>query len=324
MGRRQSADRVATHHDMNQRSAMEFGVAADAYRSDPSRQATRAGALLVPAALAAVVCALCLFLEYAATKDITLVSVGVGVFFGLSVLLGVHVSLEWERVVVMRFGRLSRVAGPGLFFTIPLVEFCTIRIDQRVIITPFGAEATLTSDLVPIDIDAVLSWMIFDPEKACSEVEDVYFAVALSAQTALRDAIGRAAASEVVTRRNQLDKELRHAIEEKVGVWGVNVLSVDVRDMLLPPEMVDAMSAEAQAERRKAARITLTEAEGDISEMLREISKVYEESDKAFELRKLYLVSEGMWGSENTLVVPSSYSEGFVSPRTSKPDVSDA
>lgn len=309
--RREAAASAGGRHDADQRSAMEFGVAADAYRSDPSRQATRNGAVLCVAALAAMACAAVLFAWYAIAGQISLACVVVAVVVGLVVLSSVHIALEWERVVVLRLGKFNRVEGPGFFFTIPLVEFCTIRIDQRVIITPFGAEETLTSDLVPIDIDAVLSWMIFDPEKACTEVEDCYFAVALAAQTALRDAIGRAAASEVVVRRNQLDKELRDAIEKKVAAWGITVLSVEVRDMLLPPDMASVMSLEAQAERRKVARITLMEAERDVSEMLCDISKLYEENEIALELRKMHLVYEGMQDGTGTLVVPSSYSEGF-------------
>ena len=169
----------------------------------------------------------------------------------------------------------------------------------------------MTSDLVPLDVDAVLFWMIWDPEKACTEVEDCRFAVALTAQTALRDAIGRATVSNVVMRRHQLDQELQKAVEEKVTDWGITVLSVEVRDIIIPKELQDVMSLEAQAERRKNARITLMEAERDVSAILQEVAQTYEHDDVALALRKIHLVYEGMQDNEGTVVVPSAYSEGF-------------
>lgn len=191
--------------DSYRRSEMEFGVAADAYRSDPSRKATRNGAVMVTVILALAAFLAVLGAWYALTGRLSLAAIAVALVVGLAVLSSVHVCLEWERAVIMRLGRFSRLAGPGIFFSIPLIEFCTLRVDQRTIATPFGAEEALTSDLVPLDVDAVLFWMIWDPEKACTEVEDCRFAVALTAQTALRDAIGRASVSNVVMRRPQQD-----------------------------------------------------------------------------------------------------------------------
>ena len=191
--------------DSYRRSEMEFGVAADAYRSDPSRKATRNGAVMVTVILALAAFLAVLGAWYALTGRLSLAAIAVALVVGLAVLSSVHVCLEWERAVIMRLGRFSRLAGPGIFFSIPLIEFCTLRVDQRTIATPFGAEGALTSDLVPLDVDAVLFWMIWDPEKACTEVEDCRFAVALTAQTALRDAIGRASVSNVVMRRHQQD-----------------------------------------------------------------------------------------------------------------------
>ena len=188
--------------DSYRRSEMEFGVAADAYRSDPSRKATRNGAVMVTVILALAASLTVLGAWYALTGALNLAAIAVALVVGLAVLSSVHVCLEWERAVIMRLGRFSRLAGPGIFFSIPLIEFCTLRVDQRTIATPFGAEEALTSDLVPLDVDAVLFWMIWDPEKACTEVEDCRFAVALTAQTALRDAIGRASVSNVVMRRH--------------------------------------------------------------------------------------------------------------------------
>lgn len=297
--------------DSYRRSEMEFGVAADAYRSDPSRKATRNGAVIVTAVLALASFCVVLALWCAVAGVLSLAGIVVALVVGISVLTSVHVCLEWERMVIMRLGRFSRLAGPGIFFSIPLIEFSTLRVDQRTTATPFGAEEALTSDLVPLDVDAVLFWMIWDPEKACMEVEDCRFAVALTAQTALRDAIGRASVSNVVMRRHQLDQELQEAVEAKVTDWGITVLSVEIRDIIIPQELQGVMSLEAQAECRKNARITLMEAERDVSAILQEVSRTYTHDEIALSLRKMHLVYEGMQENEGTVVVPSAYSEGF-------------
>ena len=297
--------------DSYRRSEMEFGVAADAYRSDPSRKATRNGAVMVTVILALAAFLAVLGAWYALTGALSLAAIVVALVVGLAVLSSVHVCLEWERAVIMRLGRFSRLAGPGIFFSIPLIEFCTLRVDQRTIATPFGAEEALTSDLVPLDVDAVLFWMIWDPEKACTEVEDCRFAVALTAQTALRDAIGRASVSNVVMRRHQLDQELQEAVEAKVTDWGITVLSVEIRDIIIPKELQGVMSLEAQAECRKNARIALMEAERDVSAILQEVAETYSHDDIALSLRKMHLTYEGMQDNGSSLVVPSAYSEGF-------------
>lgn len=305
---------VSSFHekDSYRRSEMEFGVAADAYRSDPSHKATRNGAVAFPIVLAAGLAVAVVALWWLAAGSIGLAGVACAVVAALVVLLSVHVCMEWERVVVMRLGRFSRLAGPGVFLTVPLVEFCALRVDQRTVATPFGAEEALTSDLVPLDVDAVLFWMIWDPEKACTEVEDCRFAVALTAQTALRDAIGRASVSNVVMRRHQLDAELQEAVEAKVTDWGIAVLSVEIRDIIIPKELQPVMSMEAQAECRKNARITLMEAERDVSAIMQEVADTYARDDLALNLRKMHLVYEGMQDGEGTMVVPSAYTEGFV------------
>lgn len=302
---------VPGQKDTYRRSEMEFGVAADAYRSDPTKRATRNGAVMITIALAIVAFALMLGASVALASGLTLTGILLSAVVGLAVLSSVHVCMDWERAVIMRLGRFNRLAGPGLFFTVPLFEFCTLRVDQRMNATPFGAEEALTSDLVPLDVDAVLFWVVWDPEKACAEVEDYHFAVALSAQTALRDAIGRASLSNVVMRRHQLDQELREAVEEKVSDWGISIVSVEVRDLIIPKELQGVMSLEAQAECRKSARITLMEAERDVSEILDEVAQTYNHDEVALALRKLHLTYEGMQDNDSTLVVPSAYSEGF-------------
>lgn len=299
--------------DTYRRSEMEFGVAADAYRSDPAKKATRNGAVMVTVAFSIAAFATVLAASVAICGELTLVGILVSVAVALATLSSVHVCMDWERAVVMRLGKFNRLAGPGLFFTIPLLEFCTLRVDQRMNVTPFGAEEALTSDLVPLDVDAVLFWVIWDPEKACTEVEDCYFAVALSAQTALRDAIGRASLQNVVMRRHQLDRELRDAVEKKVSDWGISIVSVEVRDLIIPKELQGIMSLEAQAECRKSARITLMEAEKDLSAILDDVAQTYGHDEIALSLRKMHLTYEGMQDNDGTFVVPSAYGEGFTS-----------
>ncbi len=306
------ADRTAfANEGPYRRSEMEFGVAADAYRSAPDKRATRNGAILLTGLIAIVAFLAALAVGWLAAGEANLVVVLVAAVLGVLVLASARVSLEWERYVVMRLGRFNRLAGPGLFFIVPFVEFCTLRIDQRTQVTPFGAEETLTADLVPLDVDAVLYWMIWDPEKACSEVEDCYFAVALAAQTTLRDAIGRASVADVVMRRHSLDKQLEEAIEEKVSAWGITVLSVEVRDIIMPKELQTVMSLEAQAESRKNARLTLMEAERDVAAILDEVAETYRDNDLALELRRMHLTYEGASDSQAAMVVPSAYTEGF-------------
>lgn len=299
--------------DTYRRSEMEFGVAADAYRSDPAKKATRNGAVMVTVAFSIAAFATVLATSVAICGELTLVGILVSVAVALVMLSSVHVCMDWERAVVMRLGKFNRLAGPGLFFIIPLLEFCTLRVDQRMNVTPFGAEEALTSDLVPLDVDAVLFWVIWDPEKACTEVEDCYFAVALSAQTALRDAIGRASLQNVVMRRHQLDQELRDAVEKKVSDWGISIVSVEVRDLIIPKELQGIMSLEAQAECRKSARITLMEAEKDLSAILDDVAQTYGHDEIALSLRKMHLTYEGMQDNDGTFVVPSAYGEGFTS-----------
>ena len=209
----------------------------------------------------------------------------------------VHIVLEWEKAVVLRFGKFNRVAGPGLVFTWPIIEFYTLRIDQRVATTYFGAEETLTSDLVPINVDAVLFWMVFSAKKACVEVEDYSAAVACVAEVAMR--------------RDQLDAELKDAIEEKLSPWGIDIIDVEVRDIVVPKELQEAMAMEAVAERKKNARMVLAEAEKDISEMLKDASEVYAGDQDAMKLRTMHLAYESVEQSGGTLVIPSAFSEGF-------------
>lgn len=226
--------------------------------------------------------------------------------------MAVHISQQWERVVVQRFGRFSRVVGPGLFFTIPFIEQTPIRIDCRTRFTTFSAEETLTADLVPLDVDAVMLWMVYDAKAACNEVSDFSATVELTAQAALRDAIGRLTAAEVAIRREQLDTDIQQVLEDEASQWGVAILSVKVCNILLPQALQDAMSLEAQAEQRRKARIILMEAEQDIAAMAEGVSEAYGGGDAALRLRQMHLMYESVRETGGTVVVPSSFIEGFV------------
>ena len=297
--------------NMRHRAEMEFGVPAEAYRSDPTQRSTRSGAVLLWVLISTLVAGAVLA-AIVLTKGATLVAVTCAVVVFALVFASVHVALGWERFVVLRMGKYNRLGGPGFFMTSPFIEYCTLRVDQRTRVTPFGAEETLAADMIPLDVDAVLLWVIWDPEKACTEVEDVNFAVSLEAQTALRDAIGRAAASEVVARRNQLDQEIQNAIEEKVNDWGVTILSVKIRNIVIPRALQETMAMSAQAERRRDARLMLIESETTIAELLHEASAVYKDDPTAYELRKMHLVHEGIIDDASAMVVPSAYTQGFV------------
>lgn len=274
-------------------------------------RASSAGIILFSVAVFLVAACAALAVAWAVADVVTLWGVAIALVVAALVTLSVHVAAQWEKVVVLRLGKFSRVAGPGLFLTIPIIESCALRVDGRVRVTTFGAEETLTADLVPLDVDAALFWMVWDAKAACTEVSDFTRAVQLAAQTALRDAIGRGGAAEVAIRREQLDRELKAALSEKVDAWGITVLSVEVRDIVLPKELQDVMSLEAQAEQRKKARIALMEAEQDIAEILKEAGIDYSGSDEALRLRAMHLLYESVRETGGTVVVPSSFSEGF-------------
>ena len=290
-------------------TAKPFSI--ERYNSGTDRRTSQNGSLAFSAFVFAVVFAAIVAAAFGLTGRFEVWGVVAAFALACLAVMTVHIAMQWEKVVVLRFGKFSRTKGPGLYFTIPFIEQTALKADQRIMVTGFGAEETLTSDLVPINVDAVLFWMVWDAEKACLEVENYYNSVSLAAQTALRDAIGRASVSEVAIRRNQLDQELQEVIEERTSSWGVTVLSVEIRDIVIPQELQEVMSAEAQAEREKNARMVLAEVEKDISAMLVDTAHVYEENDVALRLRTMHLLYESVKGSGGTVVIPSAYSEGF-------------
>jgi regulator of protease activity HflC (stomatin/prohibitin superfamily) len=221
------------------------------------------------------------------------------------------VAQQWERAVVLRLGRYIGLRGPGLFWVVPFVDTVTAWIDQRVITTNFNAEETLTSDTVPVNVDAVLFWMVFDAEKAALEVQDYARAVSWAAQTALRDIIGRTALTDLLRGRERVESELQKLIDERCTPWGVTVQSVEMRDVVIPASLQDAMSREAQASREKQARIILGQAEVEIANLFQEASKSYHENPTALHLRAMNILYEGLKEKGALMLVPSTAVESM-------------
>ena len=277
------------------------------------RKSSRNGAIIFSIAVFLLVCAIVLGAWWCTFGRINLAGIVCMLIVGLLALSSTHIALNWEKVVVLRFGKVNRVVEPGLYFTIPIIEHGTIRVDQRVIASPFYAERTLTADLVPVNIDAVLFWMVWDAEKACTEVEDYYSAVSFLAQTAMREAVGRSQLAEVALRRDQLDAEIKADIEKEAANWGVDIISVKVRDIVIPEELQETMSLEAQADRERSARASVAGVEADVAAMLREAADVYGDPDAAFKLRAMLMQYETVKRSGGSVVtVPSAVSDGFV------------
>jgi len=230
-----------------------------------------------------------------------------GIFFSQSP----KIAKQWERAVVLRLGKYTGLRGPGLFWITPFVETISIYIDQRVITTSFAAEETLTSDTVPVNVDAVLFWMVHDSEKAALEVQDYAQAVSWAAQTGLRDIIGRTSLTDLLRGREKIESELQALIDQRSNPWGVTVQSVEMRDIVIPASLQDAMSREAQASREKSARIILGQAEVEIAQLFFEAAKSYENNPTALHLRAMNILYEGLKEKGALMVVPSNVVESM-------------
>ena len=219
---------------------------------------------------------------------------------------GIKIANQWERAIVLRLGRFHALRGPGPFFIIPIIESVTQSVDMRIRSTDFSSESTLTKDTVPVDVDAICFWMVWDAKKAILEVENSYQAIVLSAQTALRDIIGTHQLTEMLSHREQLGKKLQEILDEKTNPWGITVQSVEIRDIILPAELEDAMSKEAQAERERHARIILGTAETEIAEKFAQAARQYESNPGAMHLRGMNMLFEGLKEKGSMIIVPSS------------------
>jgi regulator of protease activity HflC (stomatin/prohibitin superfamily) len=230
---------------------------------------------------------------------------------GMLLMPAPRIAQQWERAVVLRFGRFIGLRGPGLFWIVPFVDRVSTWIDQRTITTSFAAEQTLTADTVPVNVDAVLFWMVHDAQKAALEVQDYSQAVSWAAQTALRDIIGRTTLSDLLRGRERIEDELQALIDQRSNPWGVTVSSVEMRDVVIPGALQDAMSREAQAAREKQARIILGEAEMEIARSFQEAAKAYHDNPTALHLRAMNMLYEGLKEKGALMLVPSSAVESM-------------
>jgi regulator of protease activity HflC (stomatin/prohibitin superfamily) len=249
-------------------------------------------------------------LAWPAGPEVRWGAVAVAVLAGAYAGLSVRVANQWERAVVLRLGKYRGLHGPGVFWIVPLVDRVVIWLDSRVRATGFAAEKTLTADTVPVNVDAVLFWAVKDPEKAALRVEDYREAVAWAAQTALRDIIGKTDLARMLVGRESIDVALQTLIDTRTHDWGISVISVEIRDVVIPPALEDAMSRQAQAEREKLARVILADAEGEISRKFPGLRE-YEANPVALQLRSMNLLYEGMKEKTTLMVVPSGLMESM-------------
>ena len=218
----------------------------------------------------------------------------------------IQVADQWSKAVVLRLGKFRSLEGPGLFLIVPLLETIPYWIDTRVLTSSFKAEKTLTKDTVPVDVDAVLFWKIIDPKKAALDVADYQSAISWASQTALRDVIGKTMLSEMLEGRDKISGILQKIIDERTEPWGINVISVEVKDVLIPPALENAMSMQAQAERERQARVILGDSERQVAESFGEAAKTYTNNPVAFHLRAMNMLYEGLKQNSTIVIVPSS------------------
>jgi regulator of protease activity HflC (stomatin/prohibitin superfamily) len=233
-------------------------------------------------------------------------ALAIGALVGLYFLFSIRIADQWEKVAVLRFGRFTGLRGPGLFYMIPIVDRLSRYVDQRVRVANVSAESTLTRDTVPVNVDAIVFWLVWNAEKSILEVQDFTQAITLSAQTALRESIGRHELHQMVAEREMLGKELQSILDEKTTPWGITVQSVEIRDVQIPQALQDAMSREAQAERERRARTILGLAETEIAEMFGKASLTYKDNPVALHLRAMNMLYEAIKEKGAMVIVPSS------------------
>jgi regulator of protease activity HflC (stomatin/prohibitin superfamily) len=229
-----------------------------------------------------------------------------GTLIATYLLFAIKIADQWEKAVVLRFGKFAGLKGPGQFWIVPVVDAIPRWIDHRVMVTPFNAEKTLTKDTVPVDVDAVLFWMVWDAEKAALEVEDYRSAITWAAQTALREIIGQMQLADILVGRAKMDADLQKIIDARTTPWGVTVQSVEIRDVIIPEALEDTMSRQAQAERERQARVILGESEEQIAQSFRRASVAYADNPTALHLRAMNMLFEGLKEKGAMIIVPSS------------------
>ncbi len=246
-------------------------------------------------------------MDAAKVSDTAIAVVVIGlILIGVYILFALKVAKQWEKAVLLRLGKFQGLRGPGMFWIIPIIDSTTFWIDHRVMVTPFNAEKTLTKDTVPVDVDAVLFWLVWDAEKAALEVEDYRAAIAWAAQTALREIIGQMTLADILVGRAKMDADLQKIIDERTTPWGVSVQSVEIRDVIIPQGLEDAMSQQAQAERERQSRVILGEAEMQVADSFAEASQAYINNPTALHLRAMNMLFEGLKEKGALVIVPSS------------------
>src|SRR5580700_9729716 len=252
-------------------------------------------------------CLLCVLAGAATTEETRQrAPIILGALLGVYLLYAIRIVRQWEKGVKLRFGRYVGLRGPGVFVIVPVVETLGIFVDQRVRVASVTAESTLTRDTVPVDVDAIVFWLVWNAEKAVLEVENYLEAITMSAQTALRESIGRHELAQMITERETLGRELQRILDDKTNPWGITVQSVEVRDVRIPQGLQEAMSRQAQAERERQARVILGAAEVQVSDQFAEASRVYNDNPGALHLRGMNMLYEAIREKGSMVIVPSS------------------
>jgi len=286
---------------MNKRIDTEGALA----REHAAREMRRAGTFLLNVVLAGMILAIGAGVELLLPQFSPVVMV-IAVVAALAVLLCVRIALQWDRAVLLRLGTFHALKGPGVFTMVPFVDRIARFVDMRIRTTEFSSESTLTRDTVPVDVDAVCFWLVWDAKKAMLEVENYYRAISLATQTALRDIIGTHTLEEMLTQREALGRALQEMLDRKTNPWGITVQSVEIRDVIIPATLQNAMSKQAQAERERQARIILGTAETEIAAKFVEAARPYQNNPVAVHLRAMNMLYEGLKEKGSIVVVPSS------------------
>jgi regulator of protease activity HflC (stomatin/prohibitin superfamily) len=257
-----------------------------------------------------IIIAIGLAIAYSADKALsgpgTMVIGVISLLAAIIISAAIKIADQWEKAVVLRLGRFQSLRGPGLFFIIPIIDNVAYWIDNRVISTSFTAEKTLTKDTVPVDVDAVLFWKVLDAKKAALEIAEYRNAINWASQTALRDVIGKTMLSEMLEGRDKMSAQLQKIIDDRTEPWGINVISVEVKDVNIPSSLQDAMSMQAQAERERQARVILGDSERQVAEKFGEAAKTYTDNPVALHLRAMNMLYEGLKTNSTIVIVPSS------------------
>lgn len=280
-------------------------------REHSARQLQRSATYIVNVVAAAIVMVAAAGAASVLAPDYRVLVVAAGAILAVWILLSLRIAFQWDRAVVLWLGKFQSLRGPGVFWLVPILNSVARYVDMRIRVTEFYSESTLTRDTVPVNVDAICFWMIWDAKKAVLEVENYYRAIILSAQTALRDIIGTHTLQEMLTQREELGKALQEMLDKKTNPWGITVQSVEIRDVIIPEGLEDAMSKQAQAERERQARIILGTAETEIAAKFVEAARPYQNNPVAVHLRAMNMLYEGLREKGSMIIVPSTAVESM-------------